>query len=450
MSRIFGTDGIRGSANSYPMTAEMALKIGMAAAIHLSKNFKGTNRILIGKDTRLSGYMFENALVAGLTSMGKNVILVGPMPTPAVAMLTRSMRADLGIMISASHNPYFDNGIKLFDKNGCKLSDKDEDSIEKLLSEDLTSYLIKSDSIGRVTRLKESYGRYIQYLKSSFPSDSNLQGLKIVVDCANGASYKVAPIVLYELGAEVISIGVSPNGLNINENCGSINIEALRRKVLETGADIGLSFDGDADRILMVDEKGNLIDGDKIIAIIATKLQQEGKLKNNMVAGTVMANMGFEKYLESVGIKLLRTNVGDRYVSKGMIQQGLNLGGEQSGHIILSDYNTTGDGLLAGLFVLSYLIQCGESASKCCMLYNPMPQVLKNLRYTNSGLGNPLENDNIKSFILSKEEEYGDRVRILVRKSGTEKLIRVMIEGENYSEINKLSKEIIYYIDSCI
>ncbi len=450
MARIFGTDGIRGYANSYPMTAEIALKVGMAAAIHLSKNIKGTNRVLIGKDTRLSGYMFENALVAGLTSMGKDVMVVGPIPTPAVAMLTRSTRTDLGIMISASHNPYFDNGIKLFDKNGYKLSDEDEDAIEKLLTEDLTPYLVKSDSIGRVERLKESYGRYIEFIKSSFPSNQDLTSLKIVVDCANGAAYKIAPIVLYELGAEVISVGVSPNGLNINENCGSTHIEQLRLKVLETGADVGISFDGDADRVLMVDEKGNIIDGDKIIAIIATKLKQEGKLKQNTVVGTVMANMGFEKYLDSQGIKLLRTSVGDRYVSEGMARYGLNLGGEQSGHVILSDYNTTGDGLLASLFILSYIVEQGESASKCCKLYEPMPQVLKNMRYTDSSYNNPLENENIKSFISSKQKDFDGKYRILVRKSGTEKLIRVMVEGESSEETNAIAEEIVSYINSCI
>jgi phosphoglucosamine mutase len=450
MARIFGTDGIRGYANSYPMTAEIALKVGMAAAIHLSKNIKGTNRVLIGKDTRLSGYMFENALVAGLTSMGKDVMVVGPIPTPAVAMLTRSTRTDLGIMISASHNPYFDNGIKLFDKNGYKLSDEDEDAIEKLLTEDLTPYLVKSDSIGRVERLKESYGRYIEFIKSSFPSNQDLTSLKIVVDCANGAAYKIAPIVLYELGAEVISVGVSPNGLNINENCGSTHIEQLRLKVLETGADVGISFDGDADRVLMVDEKGNIIDGDKIIAIIATKLKQEGKLKQNTVVGTVMANMGFEKYLDSQGIKLLRTSVGDRYVSEGMARYGLNLGGEQSGHVILSDYNTTGDGLLASLFILSYIVEQGESASKCCKLYESMPQVLKNMRYTDSSYNNPLENENIKSFISSKQKDFDGKYRILVRKSGTEKLIRVMVEGESSEETNAIAEEIVSYINSCI
>jgi phosphoglucosamine mutase len=382
--------------------------------------------------------------------MGKDVMVVGPIPTPAVAMLTRSTRTDLGIMISASHNPYFDNGIKLFDKNGYKLSDEDEDAIEKLLTEDLTPYLVKSDSIGRVERLKESYGRYIEFIKSSFPSNQDLTSLKIVVDCANGAAYKIAPIVLYELGAEVISVGVSPNGLNINENCGSTHIEQLRLKVLETGADVGISFDGDADRVLMVDEKGNIIDGDKIIAIIATKLKQEGKLKQNTVVGTVMANMGFEKYLDSQGIKLLRTSVGDRYVSEGMARYGLNLGGEQSGHVILSDYNTTGDGLLASLFILSYIVEQGESASKCCKLYESMPQVLKNMRYTDSSYNNPLENENIKSFISSKQKDFDGKYRILVRKSGTEKLIRVMVEGESSEETNAIAEEIVSYINSCI
>jgi len=450
MARIFGTDGIRGYANVYPMTAELALKVGMAAAIHLSKNSKGTKRVLIGKDTRLSGYMFETALTAGLTSMGKDVLLLGPMPTPAVAMLTRSMRADLGIMISASHNPYFDNGIKLFDKNGYKLSDEDENAIEELLTKDLNEYLVKSDSIGKVERLKESSGRYIEYVKSSFPSSCNLNKMKIVVDCANGSNYKIAPTVLYELGAEVVPMGISPNGLNINENCGSTHIENIRSKVLETGADIGISFDGDADRVLMVDEKANIIDGDNILAIIATKLKKDGKLHKNTVAGSVMANMGFEKYLQSQGINLKRTAVGDRYVSEAMENEGYNLGGEQSGHVILKDYNTTGDGLLARLFILSYILELNEPASKCCKLYNPMPQVLKNLRYNSATAENPLDNDNIKTYIANKQKEYQDSTRILVRKSGTEKLIRVMVEGEDSALINSIAEDLVAYINSCI
>ncbi|MDR0483809.1 MAG: phosphoglucosamine mutase [Alphaproteobacteria bacterium] len=450
MARIFGTDGIRGYANVYPMTADLALKVGMAAALHLSSHSGGTNRVLIGKDTRLSGYMFENALVAGLTSMGKDVLLLGPMPTPAVAMLTRSMRADLGIMISASHNPYFDNGIKLFDKNGHKLSDEDENAIEELLVKDLNEYLIKSDSIGKVERLKESSGRYIEFVKSSFPSGYNLKKMKIVVDCANGAVYRIAPAVLYELGAEVIAVGASPNGININENCGSTHIENLREEVLKNGADVGISFDGDADRVLMVDEKANIIDGDNILAIIATKLKKENKLKANTVVGTIMANMGFENYLQSQGITLVRTKVGDRYVSESMENNGYNLGGEQSGHVILSDYNTTGDGLLASLFILSYILDSQESASKCCKLYTPMPQVLKNLRYNDSYSQNPLDNENIKLYIENKQKEYKDKVRILVRKSGTEKLIRVMVEGEDGKLINGIAEEIVSYINSCI
>jgi phosphoglucosamine mutase len=450
MARIFGTDGIRGTSNIYPMTAELALKVGMAAAIHLSKNHNGTKRVLIGKDTRLSGYMFETALTAGLTSMGKDVLLLGPMPTPAVAMLTRSMRADLGIMISASHNPYFDNGIKLFDKNGYKLSDEDENAIEELLAKDLNEYLVKSDSLGKVERLKEPSGRYIEFVKSSFPSGYSLRGMKIVVDCANGSNYKIAPTVLYELGAEVIPIAVSPNGLNINENCGSTHIENIRNKVLESGADVGISFDGDADRLLMIDEKANIIDGDNILAIIAAKLKKEGRLNKNTVVGTVMANMGFEKYLQSQSIKLVRTAVGDRYVSESMESNGYNLGGEQSGHVILKDYNTTGDGLLASLFILSYILESQEPASKCCRLYNPMPQVLKNLRYNTAAADNPLDNDNIKAYIANKQKEHQDTIRILVRKSGTEKLIRVMVEGEDSALINTIAEDLVAYINSCI
>ncbi|MDR2008252.1 MAG: phosphoglucosamine mutase [Alphaproteobacteria bacterium] len=449
MARIFGTDGIRGYANIYPMTADLALKVGMAAAIHLSKKIQGTNRVLIGKDTRLSGYMFETALTAGLTSMGKDVLLLGPMPTPAVALLTKTMRADLGIMISASHNPYYDNGIKLFDKNGYKLSDEDEDAIEKLLSQDLNEYLTKAHSIGRVSRLKESSGRYIQHVKSAF-NGIGLSKMKIAVDCSNGSNYNIAPTLLYELGAEVIPIAVAPNGLNINENCGSTHIENLRGKVLETGADVGIAFDGDADRVLMVDEKGNIIDGDNILAIIATKLKKEGKLNKNTVVGTVMANMGFEKYLSSQGISLVRTAVGDRYVSEAMESNGYNLGGEQSGHVILKDYSTTGDGLLASLFVLAYILESGEKASKCCKLYSPSPQILKNLRYSDTATENPLENDNIKTHIANKQKEHADVARILVRKSGTEKLIRVMVEGEDSALINAIAEDLVAYINSCI
>ncbi len=450
MSKIFGTDGIRGYTNQYPMTADVALKVGMAVALLGDNNKEGTNRVLIGKDTRLSGYMFENALVAGLTSMGKDVILVGPMPTPAVAMLTRSTRSEIGIMISASHNPYFDNGIKIFDQNGYKISDDFESKIETLIQQDLSTYLVKADCIGKVERLKESFGRYIEYVKSAFPMSYNLRGLKIVVDCAHGALYKIAPIVFYELGAKVIPMGVEPNGLNINVDCGSTHVEALRTKVLEVGADIGVAFDGDADRLIMVDEKGKVIDGDNILAVIAVKFKNEGSLRDNCVVGTVMANLGFENYLKSQGIKLIRAAVGDRYVSEAMIKGSYSLGGEQSGHIILSNYNTTGDGLLASLEAISVLIDSKLNASQVFHLYEPTPQVLKNIRYSKDKSGNIMDNENIKTYISNKQLEFAEGYRILVRKSGTENLIRVMVEGKDKTTINIIADDIINYINSCL
>ena len=447
MKKYFGTDGVRGLSNTHPMTADFALKLGMSAAIVLGKVSNKTNRVIIGKDTRLSCYMLETVLTAGLTSMGKDVLLLGPMPTPAVAMLTRSMRADLGIMISASHNPYYDNGIKLFDKFGYKLSDEDELKIEDLIDKNIFSdELVKPDKIGKVERLKESYGRYIQFVKNMFPNKS-LHNLKIVIDCANGAGYKVAPTILYELGATVIALGCEPNGININDACGSTHINNLKAKVLETGADLGLALDGDADRIIMVDEKGNILDGDKILAIIATNMKNEGRLKNNKVATTVMANMGFEKYMNSKGIDVIRTAVGDRYVCEALVKHDINLGGEQSGHIVISDYNTTGDGLVAGLEVISFLLDKNQPASKVFNLYTDYPQILKNINYSKK---NPLEDVFIANFIKSKQEEYTGKVRILARKSGTENLVRIMVEGESYELISNVLDDILKHINKIV
>lgn len=446
--KIFGTDGIRGQANIYPMTAELALKVGMAVAIVLDNNKLNTNRVVIGKDTRLSGYMIETALTSGLTSMGKDVFLLGPMPTPAVAMLTRSTRSDLGVMISASHNPHYDNGIKIFDSKGYKLSDDLENQIVELLETDLSKYLVKPNKIGRVERLKESTGRYIEYIKGLFPDSFSLNGLKIVVDCANGANYKIAPVVFYELGAQVIAMGNNPNGLNINENCGSTHIEALKTKVLESGSDIGVAFDGDADRLIMVDEKGGIIDGDKILSVIATHWKKLDKLNNNAVVGTIMANKGFENYLNSIGIELHRSAVGDRYVAELLIENKLNLGGEQSGHIILPQYNTTGDGLLASLEVLNYLMSINKfkKASVALNLYEPYPQYLKNFKYSKE---NPLENPSVAKYIKNIMAEHND-LRILIRKSGTENLIRVMVEGKNSEKSVNLVDEIIKNINEII
>lgn len=373
--KIFGTDGIRGLANKYPMTSDLAMKVGMAAALYLGNDKSRTNRVVIGKDTRLSGYMIENSLVSGLTTLGKNVFLLGPMPTPAVAMLTKALRADLGIMVSASHNPYYDNGIKLFDNQGYKMSDEDEKEITKLVGQDLSKHFAKSDSIGRVERLKEGFGRYIEYVKSVFPDNATLSNFKIVLDCANGAAYKIAPLVFYELGAEVITIGVNPNGLNINDNCGSTHIETLRSEVLRSKADLGIAFDGDADRVIMVDEKGEIIDGDLILAIIATRWQKQGMLVNNKVVSTIMANMGFEEYLKTQKIELVRTAVGDRYVNEALMEEQLSLGGEQSGHIIIPSYSTTGDGILASLEVLVALAQAKQPASVALRLYKNTPRV---------------------------------------------------------------------------
>jgi len=440
--KIFGTDGIRGLANKYPMTSEIAMKVGMAAALYLGNTKSRTNRVVIGKDTRLSGYMIENSLVSGLTALGKNVLLLGPIPTPAVAMLTKAIRADLGIMVSASHNPYYDNGIKLFDHQGYKMSDEDEKEITKLVSHDLSKYFAKSDSIGRVERLKEGFGRYIEYVKSVFPDNATLSNFKIVVDCANGAAYKIAPLVFYELGAEVIKIGVAPNGLNINDNCGSTHIETLKSQVLESKADLGIAFDGDADRVIMVDEKGEVIDGDLILAIIATRWQQQGMLSNNKIVSTVMANMGFEEYLKTQKIELIRTAVGDRYVNEALMEEKLSLGGEQSGHIIIPNYSTTGDGILASLEVLAALAKANKPASVALRLYTNTPQSLHNIKYSGK---NPLENKVVQEFINNITKKNKELARIVIRKSGTENMIRIMVEAKTKPLVTLLSKEITNY-----
>ena len=423
--KFFGTDGIRGRTNEMPMTAEMALKVGQAAGAHFLRG-SHRHRVVIGKDTRLSGYMMETALVAGFTSVGMDVVMVGPVPTPAVAMLTHSMRADIGVMISASHNKFADNGIKLFGPDGYKLSDEDEAAIEALL--ETQPLLVPPEAIGRAKRIEDARGRYIHAAKATFPAEMRLDGLKVVVDCANGAAYQVAPSALWELGADVIAIGVEPNGLNINEGCGSTDTGLLRRTVVETGADIGIALDGDADRLIVVDETGTIIDGDQLMALIATAWHRRGRLCGGGLVATVMSNLGLERYLEPHGIALVRAPVGDRYVLERMRAGGYNVGGEQSGHIILSDYGTTGDGLVAALQVLAELVQAGRPASEVLNLFQPLPQLLKNVRFEG---GAPLQSDGVRAAIAAGEARLSGRGRLLIRKSGTEPVIRVMAEGED-------------------
>jgi phosphoglucosamine mutase len=428
--KLFGTDGIRGKANTWPMTADLALKLGMAAGRHFTR---GNHRhvVVIGKDTRLSGYLLEPALTAGFISGGMDVVLLGPLPTPAVAMLTRSLRADLGVVISASHNPYEDNGIKLFGPDGYKLSDEDEASIESIMDQNLDDARVSSDHLGRARRLDDASGRYIEYVKNTFPKGLRLDGLKIVVDCANGAAYKVAPSVLWELGAEVIPVGVTPDGKNINKECGSQHPQTLQEQVIAHGAHLGIALDGDADRIVLCDETGKMIDGDQVMALIGGQAAKAGLLKGGGVVATVMSNMGLEKYLGGLGLSLERANVGDRYVLERMRNDGFNVGGEQSGHIILSDYSTTGDGLVAGLQVLAALVQADRPASQVLNLFSPFPQILKNVRVPAAINGAVLDNLNVKSAIAAGEKTLQGTGRVLIRKSGTEPLIRVMAEGEN-------------------
>lgn len=432
--KLFGTDGIRGKANTFPMTADVALKVGMAAGQQFLRG-EHLHRVVIAKDTRLSGYLLEPALTAGFIAVGIDVVLVGPMPTPAVAMLVKSLRADLGVMISASHNPYYDNGIKLFGPDGNKLSDDMENRIEKLIAENRFDACVSPDKLGRAKRLDDATGRYIEHAKSTFPKHLNLDGLKIVIDCANGAAYQVAPKILRELGAEVIPIGINPDGFNINENCGSTSPQKLCETVVQEQADIGIALDGDADRLIICDEKGKIADGDQLMAIIATNLHKTGDLHGGGIVATQMSNMGLEIYLKKLGLTMARTNVGDRYVVEHMRSHGFNLGGEQSGHIILSDYTTTGDGIIAALQILAYLRESGGKFSEHSTLFTPMPQLLRNVKF--SGVS-PLKNSSVKNAITKATEKLGNRGRLFIRESGTEPLIRIMAEGEDNNEINDL------------
>ncbi len=425
--RYFGTDGIRGLANAHPMTADVALKLGMAAALQFRRG-DHRHRVVIGKDTRLSGYMIEPALTAGFVSMGMDVDLVGPLPTPAVAMLTRSLRADIGVMISASHNRYEDNGIKLFGPDGYKLSDAVEAEIEAKMDGDLTARLSASAELGRARRIDDARGRYTEYVKQTFPKGLRLDGLRVAVDCANGASYKTAPTVLWELGADVVPIGVTPNGTNINKGCGSTSLAALQETTVAAGADIGLAFDGDADRLIVCDENGRIIDGDQIMALIAQDWCTAGKLSGGAVVATVMSNLGLERFVQGLGIELQRTSVGDRYVVEAMRAGSCNLGGEQSGHLIFGDYATTGDGLIAALQVLAVLVTAKATASNVCDVFRPLPQVLKNVGYTGEP---PLDTAPVKAAIADGEAKLAGAGRVLIRRSGTEPLIRVMAEGED-------------------
>lgn len=432
--KLFGTDGIRGTANTHPMTADVALKVGMAAGQQFLRG-EHRHRVVIAKDTRLSGYLIEPALTAGFIAVGMDVVLVGPMPTPAVAMLVKSLRADLGVMISASHNPHYDNGIKLFGPDGYKLSDEVENAIETLITENRFDARVNPDKLGRAKRLDDAAGRYIEHAKSTFPKHLTLDGLKIVIDCANGAAYQVAPMILRELGAEVVCIGIQPDGFNINDNCGSTSPQKLCETVVREKADIGIALDGDADRLLICDENGKIADGDQLMAIIATNLHKAGTLSGGGVVATQMSNMGLEIYLKKIGLTLTRTNVGDRYVVEHMREHGFNLGGEQSGHIILSDYSTTGDGIIAALQILAYLREANGKFSKHSTLFTPMPQLLRNVKY--SGVS-PLKNKNVQQAINKATDTLGNKGRIFIRESGTEPLIRIMAEGENNSEITNL------------
>jgi phosphoglucosamine mutase len=430
--KYFGTDGIRGMTNLSPMTAAMAMKVGMAAGAHFVRG-DHKHRVVIGKDTRLSGYMLESAMVAGFTSVGMDVVLVGPMPTPAVAMLTHSMRADLGVMISASHNPYADNGIKLFGPDGYKLSDEDEMAIEALIDGEVL--LSPAPEIGRARRVEDARGRYIHFAKSTFPQKMRLDGMRIVVDCANGAAYQVAPSALWELGADVVAIGTTPNGKNINDGVGSTAPQALCETVVASGAQLGIALDGDADRLIVVDELGRVVDGDQLMATIAVSWARQGRLANGGLVATVMSNLGLERHLAAQGIKLIRTQVGDRYVLEAMRSQGYNVGGEQSGHIILSDYATTGDGLVAALQVLAELVESGAPASDVLHRFEPLPQVLKNVRFKG---GKPLEAEAVQAVIAEAERELNGKGRLVIRPSGTEPVIRVMAEGDDPGQVERV------------
>ena len=446
MTKLFGTDGVRGTANMYPMTAEMALRIGAAVGRYFEREAKGVHRVVIGKDTRLSGYMFESALTAGLTSTGMNVLLLGPVPTPAVGFLTRSMRADLGVMISASHNPAIDNGIKFFGPDGFKLSNAAETEIEALVASGVE--FIEPEQIGRAKRVDNGRFRYIERLKSSFPRQTRLDGLKIVVDCANGAAHRIAPEALWELGATVIPVGNNPNGTNINEGCGSTHPQMAAETVVAHGADLGVCLDGDADRVILVDENGKVGDGDQFMALLASRWAIEERLKGNALVATVMSNLGLESYLQGQGIGFERTAVGDRHVVERMRSGGFNLGGEQSGHIVMTDHATTGDGLMAGLQFMAEMIRSGKPASELLNSFEAVPQLLKNVRY--SADQTPLDDPKVIAAIAQSELDLVGNGRLLIRKSGTEPLVRVMAESEDEGILNQAVDSIVAAVEDAV
>ena len=444
--KLFGTDGVRGKANIYPMTAETALKIGAAAGRYFRNDGSNGHRVVIGKDTRLSGYMFENALTAGLTSTGMNVLLLGPVPTPAVGLLTTSMRADAGIMISASHNPHHDNGIKFFGPDGFKLSDEAEAEIEALVEGEIEP--VQANNIGRAKRIDDGRFRYAERVKATFPQGMRLDGLKVVIDCANGAAYKVAPEVLWELGATVIPVGVAPNGFNINDGCGSTSTMSAAETIISHGADIGICLDGDADRVMILDETGQVADGDQIMALFAVRWAKAATLKGGTLVATVMSNLGLERHMQTQGLTLLRTGVGDRYVVEAMRAGKFNLGGEQSGHIIMTDYATTGDGLLAGLQFLAAMIETGQKASSLTRSFETVPQMLKNVRYSVGQY--PLEADRVKAVIADAQLKLIGKGRLLIRKSGTEPLVRVMAECEDANLLIEVVDSIVEQVEAVI
>ena len=444
--KLFGTDGVRGRANSHPMTAEMALAIGAAAGRYFRRDKGGVHRVVIGKDTRLSGYMFENALTAGLTSTGLSVLLLGPVPTPAVGLLTPSMRADLGIMISASHNPSEDNGIKFFGPDGFKLSDEAEAEIEAMVASGVD--VAPADEIGRARRIDDGRFRYQERVKSTFPQGVSLDRMKVVVDCANGAAYRAAPEVLWELGAEVIPVGVSPNGKNINLDCGSTKPRTASETVVAHGADVGICLDGDADRVMIIDETGTVADGDQIMALMAARWAEEQRLRDGVLVATVMSNLGLERFLDTRGLRLERTAVGDRYVVEAMRRGGWNLGGEQSGHIVMTDYATTGDGLMAGLQFLAAMVKSGKRASELAQNFEPVPQMLKNVRFAAGQT--PLETLAVQQAIASAEADLKGRGRLLIRKSGTEPLIRVMAECEDEALLTRVVDDVVASVEAAV
>ncbi|AUQ67436.1 phosphoglucosamine mutase [Phaeobacter inhibens] len=446
MRKFFGTDGVRGTANIHPMTADMALRIGAAVGRYFRRDASGVHRVVIGKDTRLSGYMFESALTAGLTSTGMNVLLLGPVPTPAVGLMTRSMRADLGVMISASHNPAADNGIKFFGPDGFKLSDTVEMELEALIEAGVEP--AQAQNIGRAKRIDDARFRYGERVKSSLPRDIRLDGLKVVIDCANGAAHRAAPEILWELGAEVIPVGVSPDGTNINRDCGSTHPGTATETVVAHGAHVGICLDGDADRVIIIDETGKVADGDQLMALLATRWAEDGVLAGNALVSTVMSNLGLERHLAARGIALERTAVGDRYVVERMREGGFNLGGEQSGHIVMTDYATTGDGLMAGLHFLAEMVRADKPASQLAQQFAPVPQLLKNVRFAAGQT--PLESDQVQTAIRVAEETLAGQGRLLIRKSGTEPLVRVMAECEDAKVLTAAVDSVVAAVEAAV